>query len=292
MRETGLFFLYLAACLVLAALLTWPLLQAGWLDQDPQRVMGRLAQGFILIGLWPLLKAMGVADHRSLGYGAARGRLLRAIGLGWLAGFLSLVALALVLVAIEVRVLRPQADQGLATKAVAALVSGWLIAVLEETFFRGALYAAVERRRGPWSAIGWSSLFYALLHFMKPRALPEGVGYDWVTNWEIFLSTFTSPWQWRHLDSFTALFCGGILLGVVRRRSGHIGGCIGLHAGWVFVIQVTRHLTDGDDGAALAFLVGDYDGVIGWLAAGWIAVLALALALPSQPRTPRRRPDA
>jgi membrane protease YdiL (CAAX protease family) len=292
MRETALFFLYLLTCLVLSAVLSWPLIQTGWIDHDPQRVMGRLAQVFILVGLWPLLKAMAVADRESLGFAATRKGFARALGIGWLAGVAMLVTLALALVALEVRVPGPQPLSGLAAKAGAALIGGVLVALLEEVFFRGALYSAVARRSGAGAAILWSALLYALLHFMKPRALPDGVVYDWTANWAIFLSTFTSPWQWRNLDSFVALVLAGVLLAVVRRQTGHIGWCIGLHAGWIFVIQVTRKLTDGNDGADLAWLAGDYDGVIGWLAAGWMGALTLVLIRRARPHNASRRPMA
>lgn len=296
MRETALFFLYLCGCLVLAALFTWPLMQTGWIAQDPQRVMGRLAQVLMLMGLWPLLRVLGLSDRGSLGFSAPRPEFLRALGLGWLAGLVILTALALALVALEVRVPEARPLAGLAAKAGTALIGGLVVALLEETFFRGVLYSAVTRRAGAGSAILWSALLYALLHFMKPRSLPDGVAYDWATNWAIFFSTFTAPWQWRNLDSFVALLLVGVFLGLVRRRTGHIGWCVGLHAGWVFVIQVTRSLTDGNEGAALAYLAGDYDGVTGWLAAAWIGGLALGLArlLPPAPppETPQPGPDA
>ena len=66
----------------------------------------------------------------------------------------------------------------------------------------------------------------------------------------------------------------GVFLALVREGTGHIGWCIGLHAGWVFVIQLTRRLTDGNPSSDLAFLTGDYDGIIGWLAMAWIGLLA------------------
>ena len=278
MRQTALFFLYLLGCLFLAALLTWPLIQTGWIDQAPQKVMGRLAQVLILAGLWPLLRTAGVANRADLGYGTPRGEFLRALGLGWLMGLAILTLLALALVGLGVRVPNPTDLDRLAPKAIQALVGGLLVAMLEETFFRGAMYAAVTRYGSALSAILWTALLYALLHFMRPRGLPDGVLYDWSGNWQIFLSTFTSPWQWRNLDSFAALALVGVFLGLVRRRTGHIGWCIGLHAGWVFVIQVTRYLTAESNAAPLAWLTGDYDGVIGWLAAGWIGVLAIGLA--------------
>jgi hypothetical protein len=92
------------------------------------------------------------------------------------------------------------------------------------------------------------------------------------------LEVFTDSADWRNLDSFVALILVGVFLGMVRERTGHIGWCIGLHAGWVFVIQVARYLTDGNDASPYAFLTGDYDGVIGWLAAGWLATLSAGYA--------------
>ncbi len=287
MRPTALFFLYLCACLILGALLTWPLMQTGWIDQAPQRVMGRLTQVCMLIGLWPLLKAMGVGHRAALGYGAPRPVFLRSLGLGWLVGLAILAALALALLALGGRVPDAGPPPALGGLMAKALIGGLLVALLEETFFRGALYTAVNRNSRAGSAILWSALLYALLHFMKPRSLPEGAVYDWAAHWGIFLSTFTSPWQWRNLDSFVALLLVGVFLGLVRRRTGHIGWCVGLHAGWVFVIQVTRGLTDDNPAAPLAHLAGDYDGVIGWLAAGWIGVLALVLARPLPPGPPK-----
>jgi hypothetical protein len=81
-----------------------------------------------------------------------------------------------------------------------------------------------------------------------------------------------------------ALFLVGILLATVRERSGHIGWCVGLHAGSIFTIQVTRHLTDARPSSPHAWLVGDYDGILGWLASAWIGLLVLGLLLPARTR--------
>jgi membrane protease YdiL (CAAX protease family) len=279
MRETAVFFLYLLGCLVLGALLTYPVMETGWVDHDPHRVMGRLAQVFILLGLWPFLKAMGLADRSVLGYGATRRDFLHALWRGWLFGVLILLALALALFSLGVIVPDPGGEDWigrLAKKLVQALLAGLLIGLLEETFFRGALYGAIRRRGGIPSAVFWTALLYAMLHFMKPHPLPDGVVFDWDGAWQMFLHVFTGVFQWKHLDSMTALFLVGVFLALVRERTGHIGWGVGLHAGWVFVIQVTRHLTDGDPASPHAWLTGNYDGIIGWLAAAWIGLLALA----------------
>jgi membrane protease YdiL (CAAX protease family) len=278
MRITAVFFAYLLACLLLAALLTYPVMSTGWLDEDPQRVMGRLAQVFILLGVWPFLTRMQLADRTALGYGIAKPVFLRTVALGWLEGVAILAVLALALVALEIRLPDPQLELWpyLAKKALQALIAGLLIGVLEETFFRGALYTAIRRRDGVASAVVWTASLYMLVHFMKPSALPEGVPFDWAGAWQMFGAVFIDVFQWKHLSSMAALFMVGVFLALVRERAGHIAWGIGLHAGWVFVIQVTRRATDGNPDAPLAFLVGSYDGIIGWLAAVWIGLLAVA----------------
>ena len=69
MRTTTLFFVYLFLCLAAAALLAVPLMQTGWVDYPPERVMGRLAQALILLGIWPLLLRLKLANRADLGYG-------------------------------------------------------------------------------------------------------------------------------------------------------------------------------------------------------------------------------
>jgi hypothetical protein len=264
---------------VLAALLTVPLMATGWIEHDPQRVMGRLAQVFILCGLWPFLRWTGLAERRALGYGVGRWSFLGGLAGGWVLGVGILGMLVGTLLLLQIRI--PDPDIPVQTawwieKALGVLLAGLLIGLLEETFFRGALFAAVRRRGGAVQAAGWSALLYALVHFLKPHGLPPGVAFDWAGAWLMFQQVFTGLCAWQHLDSLAALLAAGLFLGLVRERSGHIGWCIGLHAGWVFVIQLTRRATDQPEGAALGFLVGDYDGVIGWLAALWIAWLTWA----------------
>lgn len=277
MRPTAIFFGYLFACLALGAVLTVPVMETGWVDYPPHRVMGRLAQVFILLGLWPMLRAMRLADRASLGYAVPRPVFLRGVARGWELGVIVLLLLVAAELIVAIRI--PESDMpaadSIAARAVQALVAGLLIATLEETFFRGALFSAIRRRGGLASAAAWSAALYSVLHVMKPGVLPEPGLFDWATAWQMFTGVFVDTFQWRHLDTVVALFAVGVFLALVRERSGHIGWCIGLHAGWVFVIQVARRLTDANPDAVWAFLAGDYDGIIGWLAAGWIGLLAV-----------------
>lgn len=277
MRETAVFFLFLLTCLVLAAATSVPLVQTGWFDYPPHRIMGRLAQAFILLGLWPFLRWRGLASREALGYGPRGRRWLRTLAGGWLLGLVILLVLVLALLLLEIRQPDlPVATSWLLGKAAQALIAGLLIGVLEETFFRGALYTGIRRRHGVATAAAWSALLYAILHVMKPGPLPLDTTFDAAAAAQMFLAVFSGVFDWSHLDTLVALFLVGIFLALVRERTGHIGWCVGLHAGWVLVIQVTRRLTDGNPQSQWRFLVGDYDGVIGWLAAAWIGLLTLA----------------
>ncbi len=287
MRVTALFFVFLLACLALAAWLSQPLMATGWLALEPHRVMSRLAQLCILLGVWPLLLWLHLSDRDSLGYAIPGATLRRSVGLGWIVGVAILLALVLMLLGLGIRVPDPQppAWSSVLSRAVQALVGGLLIGLLEETFFRGALYSAVRRTSGVGAAMIWSALLYASVHFMKPGALPEGMAFDAAGALWMFTHALTDLFQWSNLDSLVALLCVGVFLAAVRERTGHLGWCIGLHAGWVFVIQMGRTLTDGDDASNFAFLVGDYDGTIGWLAAAWIGLLTLLYWLLSGRRS-------
>ena len=279
MRATAIFFAYLFCALLLAALTAYPLLETGLIDEPPRRVMGRLAQLYILLGLWPFLKLLRLDNAAALGFGIPRRRFLLDVAAGWVLGVAILAVLIWALLALQVRVPDLPA-QGLVWlvlgKAIAALVGGLLIGLLEEIFFRGALYGAIRRQSGLRSAVVWSAALYALLHFLKPHDLPPGVPFDWAGTRAMFAGVFTAVLDWRHLDSMLALFLVGVFLALVRERAGHIAWGVGLHAGWVFVIQLSRKLTDSDPTAGLGFLAGRYDGVIGLLAAAWIGLLAWA----------------
>lgn len=302
LARTTLFFGYLFFALAIAAVLTVPVMQTGWVAYEPQRVMGRLAQICILLGLWPFLRWLRLANADALGFAPGPDRLKLSIVLGWLVGVAMLLALVWFELRIGIRMLEPDWSDRLSSliaKAIAALIGGLLIGLLEELFFRGALYGSIRRGAGVGAAAAGSAALYALVHFLKPHALPQGQAFDWAGASTMFLQVFVNFFQWQHLDSLAALFGAGVLLALVRERTGHVGWCIGMHAGWVFVIQLTRRVTDENEASPWGSLVGQYDGVIGWLGAVWIAALAWGfwwLMLRQREREPTRSapnaPDA
>ncbi|MDJ0871221.1 MAG: type II CAAX endopeptidase family protein [Gammaproteobacteria bacterium] len=281
MRTLTSALLYVVGALVLGALLSYPLylMLSPVVELPFHRVVSRAALVTGLIALPIFAVHLGVASREALGFGLPARPFISRLLAGWLLGTITLLPLVVVLLALQVRVPAPEAvlwSSEVLHIAARGLASGLLIGIVEETLFRGGLYAAVARRNSVTQAIIWSSLFYAALHFVKPAAA-SWEALSWTSGLASLvqgLARFAEPGVMA--DSFVALLVAGVLLALVRRDSGHIAYCIGVHAGWVMVIRVTKHFTDRSAEAPLGWLVGSYDGVIGWLAAAWLGVLCLA----------------
>jgi hypothetical protein len=121
---------------------------------------------------------------------------------------------------------------------------------------------------------------YASLHFLggKLRVPPEQV--SWIHGFEVLSRLFERYAQpLAFVDSFLALVALGVLLALVRLRTGAIAACIGLHAAGVCTIFILRDATMVNPQAKLGFLVGQYDGVIGWAAAIWFAAIIIVYSV-------------
>jgi membrane protease YdiL (CAAX protease family) len=277
MQPFLLFFFYILGAYGLAALFCVPFGQAV-ADAAGVPVHKFISRGGLLIallGFWPLLRALRLANRQALGYALPRADFLRCLGQGLIAGILILAGLTLALLLLDIRTASPQELGRLWRALLQGLLGGLAVAFIEETFFRGAMFSAIMRRRQLAAAIVLPSVLYAALHFLKPQAFADGAEVNLEASLRSVGAGFANLWQWQNLDSFIALFMVGVFLALVRWRSGHIAWGIGLHAGWVLVIKLTHTYSDTNGTAELAFLAGSYDGMIGWLAAAWIGLLAL-----------------
>jgi membrane protease YdiL (CAAX protease family) len=180
---------------------------------------------------------------------------------------------------LDVRLVKPDwifSWSDLFVTAVSALISGFVIALIEETFFRGALFTAVNRYSGLWPAAVLPSLLYAAVHFIKTSydISPDAV--QWHSELIVLahcFEQFADPAA--ILNSYLALFAVGVFLALARANTGGIAACVGLHAGWVLIIRLAKDITQTDKGAELAFLVGDYDKITGYLALVLITAVAV-----------------
>ena len=192
MRTFALFVALLAGSLVLAAALTYPAwLLVGTVSVEPvHRVMNRLAMLFALVGLVVLTRRLGLSDRKALGYGLPRAEFLRQLGVGWAAGIGLMLPLVALLLALDVRQIKPGLDGDLPAMVASGVLSGLVVAFIEETFFRGVLFTAVARTSGALAAIVAPSLLYAALHFLggKLRVPPDEV--SWMHGFQVLSRLF------------------------------------------------------------------------------------------------------
>ncbi|HEX7011376.1 MAG TPA: CPBP family intramembrane glutamic endopeptidase [Steroidobacteraceae bacterium] len=281
MRTFALFVALLAGSLILAAALTYPAwLLVGVVSVEPvHRVMNRVAMLIALIGLIVLTRRLGLANREAAGYALPPREFARQLALGWLSGIGLMLPLVTLLLALGVRQLKPDLDVDVVSLVLGALATGFTVAFIEETFFRGVLFTAVARTSGTAAAVIAPSLLYAALHFLggRLRIPPDEV--SWIHGFTVLSRLFeryTEPLVF--VDSFAALVMLGVLFAMVRLRTGAIAACIGLHSAGVAVIVVLRKLTAVNPDAPLGGLVGTYDGVIGWAALVWFAIIVATLA--------------
>lgn len=282
MRAFLLLVLLMAVCFVAGALLAYPAylvvhpLNADW---PFHRVASRVAMLLLVIGIVLLIRHLHVTRREDWGFGVPRSQFIRTFARALVLGLFSMLPVAALLFGLELRAVKPGLDVDFATLASAVgggLLSGLVVAFTEEAFLRGAMFTAIARESGQRAAILLTALIYSALHFLSRVRIPhENV--DWGSGFELLAGTlapFANPGTIA--DSFLALAAVGVLLGLLRARTGNIAACIGLHAGWVCVIAVVRELSVRLPQSRWASLVGDYDGVVGLLVLAWtLAIIAV-----------------
>jgi uncharacterized protein len=276
MRNFLWFLMLMAVALVLAAALTYPawLLVSVVAIEPVHRVMNRLAMLFALIGLIMLTRRLGLADREALGYGLSKRQFLLQLSLSWIVGFALMMPLVGLLLGLDIRELRSAAITSVMHALPGALLSGIVIGFVEETFFRGALFTAVKRQSGIAAAVIAPSLLYAAVHFLGGKLSFEPHSGSWIDGFAVLSRLFeryTDPLALA--DSFSALFVLGVFLALVRARTGAIAATIGLHAAGVTTIALLRDQTRIERASDYSYLVGSYDGVIGWGAAIWFILI-------------------
>lgn len=284
MRSFAIFLGLIALGFAGIALLGYP----AWLLVSPllenpkfSRIASRVGMLILLVGFVFVARRLGVADRQSLGYGLPAGVFAREAALAFLAGALLMLPVVATMALLGMRELKPGLalePQLLLGLVLTGAISGLVVAIIEETFLRGAMQTAITRESGATLAIVLTSLVYAALHFVagKYRVAPEDVGFGSGLDMLGFvLQDFAQPGNL--LDSFLCLAAVGVLLGLVRATTGNIAACIGLHAGWVAVIFVTREVSRPDPEYPARWLMGVYDGFIGWMVLAWIPVIGWIL---------------
>jgi membrane protease YdiL (CAAX protease family) len=127
-----------------------------------------------------------------------------------------------------------------AQKIGLGLIGALLIGFMEETFFRGFVFRTFYSVMRPAFAVVFSSLFFAYLHF---KMADEVMAHIPTSEIGIDDGLFAI---WGSVTAFTTGFDAvlffnlalvGVLLHLAFLYTRNLWACVGLHAGWVFVIQ-------------------------------------------------------
>lgn len=243
------------------------------------RVFSRLTMLGVILIMVGLIRSYRLGDRQTLGYIGPPSRFLQRLLVGLCIGIGLMLVAVLPLMGLDVREWNARAPTqfgGWLVLALKGLGSGLAVALIEETFFRGAMQGALQRAGALRLALFAVPVYYAAVHFLGRAASVPYEDVDALSGFTAmagFFSGFADPLA--ILDAFVALWFVGLLLALVRLRWGDLAGCIGLHAGFVTVIAVFRRTTAPNVDAQASFLVGSFDGLLGI----WIAVLTAVACL-------------
>src|SRR5579859_197414 len=264
------------------ALFTYP----AWLLLHPHfdfpfhRIGERIGMLALALGFLFAAGRLGLRDRTCLGCGLPRREFLREASLGLALGAASkaaVVGLMTVLGLLDWTQASGVTAAAAAKLVALRLVSGLAVAVIEETFLRGAMHTGIERESGTGAAVILTAVLYSATHFFAGFRIPAA---DVSASSGIALLAGTLQ-SFAHplgiIDAFLCLAAVGILLGRVRAATGNIAACIGLHAGWVWVMLVVHALAQPVKLAPLSFLLSRFDGFVGWLVLAWTVPVGLAL---------------
>lgn len=244
-----------------------------WLAGHPfHRYVHRCLLGIALLGLWPLARAMGCRSRVDLGLGG-RWR-WRETGRGMLVGLAMFAVLLVMEGGTGARAMRAGLTLGQVVEGVGrATLAATVVALMEETLFRGLIFGGLRRGMGWLPAMVISSAVYAAVHFLRKPESPETV--SWVAGWVTAAQMLEGLWDVRQLiPGFLTLWVAGMLLAGGYSRFGSLHYPVGLHAGWVFWMKMRGVFTVTAPGS----VAGNGGGLLStWLALGVVGGAAILL---------------
>ncbi|MGE5303425.1 MAG: CPBP family intramembrane glutamic endopeptidase [Alphaproteobacteria bacterium] len=169
------------------------------------------------------------------------------------------------------------------------LLSGFTVALLEETFFRGIFFKAIFEQGKPVRAFLVANLLYAAVHFVKPESNFHLSGYDPGGGLRYLLASFKPFLNLSEVfPGLVGLFLIGLVLSYAVVRTNTLFLAMGLHAGWVFSIKTVRVFGDYTR-RDLGWMFGSTDPKIVSGVVSWIGILSVAIAVHALTRRRAQR---
>lgn len=203
----------------------------------------RAAMVAALAGLWPLFRMLKIEWRSVVGtVPASTGAKQLSLSFFVAASFLLVMgAVCLWFPACKLEKNPPWLAVG------APLISGFTVALLEEFLFRGAMLGMLRRSLGVRPAVFWTTVIFAILHFLKPPAHGSMVGepVTWTSGFAVIPQLFRGFGEWQNfLAEFLLLVGVGWALAHARVVTDGLWAGIGLHAGWVAGMKYFNQVTE------------------------------------------------
>jgi membrane protease YdiL (CAAX protease family) len=165
------------------------------------------------------------------------------------------------------------------SKIANGLLSGFTVALLEETFFRGIFFKAIFDQGKPARAYLVTNLLYAAVHFVQPEKNFTLSGYDPGGGLRYLAASFKPLLNLSEVfPGLIGLFLIGLVLSYAVARTNTLFMAMGLHAGWVFSIKNIRVFGDYTR-RDLGWMFGATDPRIVSGVVSWIGILSVAVAV-------------
>ncbi len=171
---------------------------------------------------------------------------IRQLGVGYGSTLLTAILTVLVLMALGVlRLEDPPRIGTFASRSIKYVLTGLLVAVLEETFFRGWLHRRLSKHMNTVRAAALGAAIYAAVHAFRPGKLNQDVTLDASGALSAFQSWVTRLGDLQNFGpTLLGLFLFGLLLIALCKRTGSLWTSIGVHAAGIYAMNVHGSLTE------------------------------------------------
>ncbi len=212
-----------------------------WLARQPfRRVFNRVILVVALVGLWPLWRTLRMRSWHHVGW-LRHPDAMRHLVTGFAMGAVSLVLAVLAMVWLDHQTLSwDRTGLAIAVALLRFMAVACVVAVIEETFFRGGIQGAMQRDGGFVPALVITSTVYSAVHFLKPK---WNKTVEWWSGFDYVGTVLTQSFHGKTaLVGFVSLFLVGCVLGWAYYRTRALYLSVGLHAGWVVTNEFCRWL--------------------------------------------------
>ena len=240
-------------------------------DLSFERVASRCVLVSIAVGFLPSMRRAGARNLADLG-------LVRERGWPWRIGlwaFLGMGSILLVLAGGWVLGAYVPSNRIGVRDLFSVAMFAWgalFVGIIEEIFFRGALYGGIRKVFGPFVGMLVSSLLFSIVHFAKPVPQIGIAKAHWYSGLQLVPDTFRIIHASYHYFPYAlTLLLMGIVLCVAVERTGSLFAAIGLHTGWIWAMRATQSFLSSNEGKLETFF-----GRGGDLATGYVATFTMA----------------